>query len=132
MQSGLQILVIDDEPEILEATVALLALEGFRVTGARSGIDALRWLSKPETGKVDAFLIDYRMPGLNGGETLMRIRAAGAAGCAILVSAAADIEQIAREFGFDESLRKPCDVEELLVAIRECTGPQSAQSARPG
>jgi CheY-like chemotaxis protein len=130
MHDSLHILVIDDEPAFVEPTVALLSLEGFRVTGALSGIEALRRLSQPDTGKVDAFLIDFRMPGLNGGETLMQIRAAGAQGRAILVSAAADIERIAREFGFDDSVRKPCDLDDLLAAIRRCTGSRSGDAVR--
>jgi len=130
MHDSLHILVIDDEPAFVEPTVALLSLEGFRVTGALSGVEALRRLSQPDTGKVDAFLIDFRMPGLNGGETLMQIRAAGAQGRAILVSAAADIERIAREFGFDDSVRKPCDLDDLLAAIRRCTGSRSGDAVR--
>lgn len=115
------ILVVDDEPDYLQATVQLLQLEGFRATGACSGADALQQLSQPDTGEVDVYLIDFRMPGLNGGETLNAIRASGKTGCAVLVSAAHEIARIAQEFRFDYQLRKPCDVAELLDVIRRCT-----------
>ena len=115
------ILVVDDEPAFLETTVELLSMEGFRAFGARSGSEALRLLLQPDHDKVDVFLIDYRMPGMNGGETLREIRAAGISGCAILVSAAADIARIATQFGFDGVLQKPCDLDEMLQAIlRHC------------
>ena len=121
MPSGLHIFVIDDERDFLDSLVALLTLEGFRVTGAQSGSDALQRLSDPATGKVDAFLIDFRMPGQNGGEALRQIRAKVSPGFAILVSAAADIARLAEEYEFDGWLRKPCDVDELLEAISRCT-----------
>jgi CheY-like chemotaxis protein len=131
MRSDQHILVVDDEPAFLDSTVELLALEGFRVTGATSGIDALRRLAQRDSERFDVFLIDFRMPGLNGGETLLAMRAAGVSGCAILVSAAADIERIAREFKFDNLVRKPCDLDELIAAIRRCTGPARLPSAQP-
>jgi CheY-like chemotaxis protein len=131
MQTGTHILVVDDEPDFLDPTVELLTLEGFRVTGAPSGPDALHHLAQVDFPRVDIFLIDYRMPGLNGGETWARIRAAGIHGCAILVSAAADIERLAQQFGFHDLVRKPCDLEELLAAIGRCSHSMRAKAEQP-
>jgi CheY-like chemotaxis protein len=130
MPTGIHVLVVDDEPDFLDAILQLLSLEGFRATGERSGTDALRRLAEADFPKVDVFLIDYRMPGLNGGETLARIRSAGLSGCAILVSAATDVARIANEFGFDEVVRKPCDLDELLTAIKRCSHAQPGEPAR--
>lgn len=118
MHSAAHILVVDDEPDFLDTTVELLTMEGFRAIGARSGSEAIRLLRQPGLDRVDLFLIDFRMPDMNGGETLQKIRASGNSGSAILVSAAADAVRLARDFGFDGHLQKPCDLEELLQAIR--------------
>jgi DNA-binding response OmpR family regulator len=118
MHADAHILVVDDEPDFLDTTVELLTMEGFRVMGARSGSEAMRLLRQPGIDRVDVFLIDYRMPDMNGGETLQKIRAAGNSGSAILVSAAADLVRLATDFGFDGHLQKPCDLDELLRAIR--------------
>jgi CheY-like chemotaxis protein len=131
MHNGYHVFVVDDEPDFRATTAALLAMEGFRVTEASDGFDALRRLSHNDVARVDAFLIDFRMPGLNGGETLQRIRAAGVSGCAILVSASADLERLAKQFLFDDSVRKPCDLEEVLAAIHRCIGQAGTRTFRP-
>jgi DNA-binding response OmpR family regulator len=118
MSANAHILVVDDEPDFLDTTVELLTMEGFRAIGARSGSEAMRLLRQPGFDRVDVFLIDFRMPDMNGGETLQKIRASGNSGSAILVSAAADVVRLASDFGFDGHLQKPCDLDELLRAIR--------------
>ena len=69
--SGYTILLVDDNPEYLEATRLLLEREGHSVMVAANGADALATLrQKP----VDLLLLDYYMPGMTGEEVVTQLR----------------------------------------------------------
>ena len=59
------ILCVDDDPSILKLTKMALELAGYRVLTAENGSDALRKFS---TKSVNAVVLDYEMPGMNGAE----------------------------------------------------------------
>jgi CheY-like chemotaxis protein len=65
------ILCIDDDPAILSYEKALLERSGYSVTTAASASQGLGFL---ETCKYDAVLLDYEMPGMNGGDVAFEIR----------------------------------------------------------
>jgi len=65
------IMVVDDEPHLLNLVKAILKLEGFRVITANNGEEALKKIRKT---KPDLILLDMMMPGMTGLETLERIR----------------------------------------------------------
>ncbi len=66
------VLIVDDDPAIIDATVMLLKIEGFDVQSALHGDDAL---AKVEDGlRPDVVVSDYRLPGQNGIEVVRRIR----------------------------------------------------------
>lgn len=119
LPSGLHVLVVDDVPT--NRIVARLYLDGLgaRVSEAEDGWGALAALAR-ET--VDAVLLDMRMPGIDGAETLARIRASGAPWAAVPVIAmtadagAAD-RQAAIEAGFDGYVPKPVDRTVLARAL---------------
>jgi CheY-like chemotaxis protein len=116
-----RILIVDDEPDFRTSMSLLLSLEGFQVVEASDGHAAVHMLtSSAPAERANVVLLDFRMPGLNGGEVLTRMRAAGIRACVILVSAIADIRSVAARFGFDGSVPKPCDYDELLAAIHRC------------
>ena len=68
----LQVLVVDDDELIREATGALLEAMGHRATIASRGEEALRWLE--EGLQPDVVILDMNMPGLGGAATLVRLR----------------------------------------------------------
>lgn len=66
-----RVLVVDDEPDILQSTSFLLKKMGHEVLTARDGRECLEKLRKV---KVDLLLLDFFMPGMSGREVLERIR----------------------------------------------------------
>jgi CheY-like chemotaxis protein len=109
------LLVVDDEPGFRCLARRLLGREGFQVSEASSGEEALNLL---DSGlRVDVLLLDYRMPGLNGGETLDALRRKGIDVPAVLISAAAEIYELAAQYGFNGAISKPCSTEAILQVI---------------
>ena len=68
-----RILLVDDEPELIEAESALMQRLGYRVTGTDSGLGALRHLSE-NPDSFDLVMIDMIMPGMGGRELYGHIR----------------------------------------------------------
>ena len=66
-----RLLVVDDEPNLLRAVAACLRTEGYEVTTARSGRDALASLAESIP---DLIISDVRMPGMDGHMLVHRIR----------------------------------------------------------
>jgi diguanylate cyclase (GGDEF)-like protein len=69
--SNSTILLVDDNPEYLEATRLLLEREGHQVIPAANGLEALALLRKQS---VDLMLLDYFMPGMTGEEVVLQLR----------------------------------------------------------
>lgn len=67
-----RVLIIEDSPIIREPMARLLRSEGFAVTGAANGVEALAWLN---TNTVDIVLLDVLMPKMNGVAFLENFRA---------------------------------------------------------
>ncbi|MET0427781.1 MAG: response regulator, partial [Microvirga sp.] len=116
---GRRVLLAEDNP--INALLATKALErlGATVTLARDGIEALAAIEAAAI-PFDLALIDIRMPGLDGLETVRRIRARAAEGApvpgqlvALTANAAGEDERAAREAGFDGFLSKPLDLKAL-------------------
>ncbi len=112
------ILSVDDEPESLEVTDAILAREGYSVRHAGSGHEALAAIAQ---GGVDLVLLDVLMPGIDGVETCARIREQ-LEQCllpVIMVTALSDSASRIRgkAAGADDFLSKPVDPAELLARV---------------
>lgn len=106
------VLVVEDEPSIAELYVAWLSDE-YEVTTANGGAAALEAIS-PD---VDVVLLDRRMPGMSGDETLSRLRETGMDAQVAMVTAIEPTSDIAN-LAFDDYLCKPASREKLndLVA----------------
>jgi DNA-binding response OmpR family regulator len=112
-----RILIVDDEPHI--RTVMRLALEssGYEIGEASSGEEGLDRLA--EGPKWDIVLLDERMPGIDGLETLRRLRRDDPNAIVIMVTAFASIELAveAMKLGATDFVRKPMTPETLRAAV---------------
>lgn len=112
-----KILVIDDEQNIRKMLTRVLSPEGFIVKEANNGLEALKRLQEENYSLV---LLDLKMPGLNGIETLKKIRKNDLNLPVIMMSAYGSIPEAveAMKLGALDYLIKPFDIEELKIIIK--------------
>jgi signal transduction histidine kinase len=120
-----RVLLVDDDPEILEATGQLMREWGYSVDEARDGATALDLLrgSKP-----DLMLVDLMMPVMDGWTLIGRIRNEKVAEGVPLVifSADRDAREKGRKLEADAALRKPFELEELQELLERLLAPKPA------
>ena len=111
-----RILVVDDEPLILEGLTRLLATRDYDVIPAQGGCDALIAIGKQQ---FDIVLLDLGMPDLGGNEVLRFIADRGVDTPVIVVSGESSIDAAinALRAGASDFVRKPYEPEELLRRI---------------
>ncbi len=117
MSTRPRVLVVDDEPGIREAVRQVLEYEGFEVHVAGSGGEAL---TDYPTLRPDVVLLDVKMAGLDGLDTLGRVRQLDPTARVIMISGHGTIAtavRAAREGAFD-FLEKPLDADRVLVTVR--------------
>ena len=113
-----RLLVIDDEQSMREWLTIALSQDGFEVESAGSGEEALKVL---ERTPVDLALVDLRMPGLDGLETLRRIKQLDEGVSVVIMTAYATAEtavQALKEGAYDYII-KPFKVDELRHLVQK-------------
>jgi two-component system response regulator HupR/HoxA len=112
------ILIVDDEPRVLDALEAILAAE-FRVLRAEHGEEALAWLAaEPD---VAVIVTDHRMPGMTGVELLRRSQERTPDAMRIVLTAYTDVDNLMEAINTGRIyhfIPKPWDPNELLVVVR--------------
>jgi UDP-3-O-acyl N-acetylglucosamine deacetylase len=110
------ILIVDDEASILRALEGILADEGFHVVHARDGEAALQLIQEQP---FDLVLLDIWMPGMDGIQTLQRMKAMQAGVCVIVMSGHGNIETAvkATRLGAFDYLEKPLSLDNVLSAV---------------
>jgi len=114
-----KILVVDDEESIRELYRAELVDDGYDVDLAADGHQALRRL---EAGRPDLVTLDVKMPGIDGIETLRRIREKDATIPVILVTAFGEFKQDFNTWASDAYIVKSHDPTELKETVRKLLG----------
>jgi len=116
MQRQFRVLIIDDEPEILEMLEILLVAEGFEVVTAQ---DALSGLRAAYQAHPDAILLDVMMPTMDGFEACRRLREMTEVPILFLTGKAKGTDDVVHGFGLgaDDYLTKPFDRSELVSRL---------------
>ncbi|MCK5783417.1 MAG: response regulator [Desulfobacterales bacterium] len=112
----LKVLIIDDEVVFSENMAKLLNTRGYQAKTANGGEEGLRVLEKEAH---DAVVLDLKMPGMNGIETLKKINELNIRPQVIMLTGHGgfDTAMEAVKLGAFDYIPKPCEVEELSVMI---------------
>ncbi|CAB1064271.1 Nitrogen regulation protein NtrX [Olavius sp. associated proteobacterium Delta 1] len=110
------LLIVDDEPSILQSLGGLLSDEGFGVTTAVNGYEALKII---EAESPDLVLLDIWMPGIDGIETLKEIKKENPNIQVIIITGHGTIETAvkATKLGAYDLIEKPLSIDKVIVAI---------------
>lgn len=112
------IMVVDDEKDIVKAIEIYLKTDNYNVLKAYNGYDALELM---ENNKIDLFLVDIMMEGMDGLELTQKIREVSNAPI-IILSAKSELNDkvMGLNLGADDYITKPFDAVELLARIKSC------------
>jgi CheY-like chemotaxis protein len=123
------ILVIDDDPVLLQTVKSLLGKRGFNVVTSSSGQKGLDML-RNAAGDIRVVVLDYRMPELNGGETLKFIKQLSP-NAKVIGLTAVDLDSVPEAYldGVDKLLTKPVIATQLIGAIDEFLAEEPTVSA---
>lgn len=110
------ILIVDDEPSILKSLVGILSDEGFEVTTALNGYEALKII---DTESPDLVLLDIWMPGIDGIETLKQIKKDNPFIQVIIITGHGTIETAvqATKLGAFDLIEKPLSIDKIILGI---------------
>lgn len=123
------ILVVDDEPQIRRVLRSTLTSQGYVITEAKTGEEAVESAGKT---KPDLVLLDVNMPGMGGIEACREIRRSSEAPIIVLTVRDAERDKVlALDAGADDYVVKPFGIEELLARIRAALRRYAPADAMP-
>ncbi len=116
MVSTARVLVVDDEHALRRLLRLYLEKEGYEVTEADNGLDALSLLRR---GGIDVALVDVMLPGLDGFEVIRRVRGESAVPIILITARGEESQRIAGlELGADDYVVKPFSTPEVVARVR--------------
>ena len=126
-----KVLVVDDEESLLEAVRYALSREGFDVSVARDGGEAVRVF---EAERPDLLVLDLMLPVMNGWDVCRRVRASSRVPIIMLTARDAEVDRVVGlEMGADDYVTKPFSVRELVARVRallrRAAGPEPSGEA---
>ena len=135
MLDPMDVLIVDDDEIHLETAIDTLESLGMKADHAGSGLEALDMITRRhETGQdYSVVILDWRMPGIDGLETIRRIRSEVDSDMPIMLVSAydwSDIEDMAKEAGANGFVSKPLFRSTLYDKINEILGAE-AKSVEP-
>jgi two-component system OmpR family response regulator len=119
------ILVVDDEEHLAVGIKFNLEAEGFQVTVATSGIEAMNAVDSAE--QIDLIVLDLMLPGMSGYEICEQLRGSGHHMPVLMLSARTLSEDRTRGFdvGANQYMVKPFELQELISRIKNLLGQQN-------
>jgi two-component system KDP operon response regulator KdpE len=128
-----KILVVEDDPNIVDLIRSNLAVRGFETVVSTDGARVLQIL---ETEQPDLILLDLMLPSVDGFELCKQVRERSSVGVVVVSARGGDHDKVAAlNLGADDYLTKPFSIDELLARImatlrRTRPAPAEAQSTR--
>ena len=115
------VLLVDDEVPFVETMTKRLSKRDLSIITAFSGEEALEILSKNRN--TDIVILDVKMPGMDGIETLKKIRNQFPLMEVIMLTGHATVESAIKgmKLGALDYLMKPCEIEQLMAKVQEAT-----------
>lgn len=113
------VLLVDDESEFVETFSERLSMRNLDILKAFSGEEALQVLAKHQD--VEVVILDVKMPGMDGIETLAEIKKSYPLLEVIMLSGHADVESAidGMKQGAFDYLMKPCDMDQIIAKVTE-------------
>jgi DNA-binding NtrC family response regulator len=126
---ALKVLFVDDEIDFLETLMKRMKKRGIDVAGVGNGEQALDYLNQKS---VDVVVLDVRMPGIDGIQTLREIKRIDPLMEVIMLTGHASIEVAIEgmELGAFDYLMKPADIDELFYKIQDAFKKRSIQQKK--
>ena len=127
--NGMNVLLVDDEVEFLQTLLKRMRKRNVNVTGVKSGEEALAHLFRNET---DVVVLDVKMPGMDGIETLREIKKRAPLIEVIMLTGHASLEVAIEgmELGAFDYLMKPINIDDLLYKIQDAYKKKSIQKEK--
>ncbi len=127
---GLRILIVDDEPDLLELIEYNLTQSGYQVTTANNGTNALQLA---QSSVPDLIVLDVMMPELNGIEVAKRLRTQTQTSSIPIIMLTAKAEEVHElqglDAGADDYITKPFSMQILLARIQSLARRSNFQSS---
>ena len=119
--NDLSVLVVDDEEGFVEALGRRLDKRGFRIATATNGQMALDLLAAEGATRTDVVVLDVKMPGMDGLETLGAIKEEHPLIEVIMLTGHATVESAIEGMkrGAYDYLMKPCDMDTLIAKLNQ-------------
>ena len=127
--TGLRVLVVDDEPQILRFLRPALEASGYQVLHAAAGREALRLIANSSP---DMIVLDLGLPDMDGKDVLAEARKFTSVPILILSARDREAEKIAAlDLGADDYVEKPFAIGELLARLRTALRHRGGAEAAP-
>lgn len=130
MTARANVVIVDDEPSIRNLLRTTLEVEGFEVETQEDGAHAVARLQEGAIPQI--LILDVAMPGLDGLETLAKIRQIAPALKVVMLSCISDTHKVVRamQLGAEDYLTKPFQPNELLEVLNRCLTTNSGAKQR--
>jgi DNA-binding NtrC family response regulator len=128
--ANVNLLLVDDEVPFVETMTKRLTKRELDVISAYTGNDALQTLEKHP--KIEVVILDVKMPGMDGIETLKEIKKAYPITEVIMLTGHATVESAidGMKLGAFDYLMKPCDIDHLISIVKEAAAKKQLHEAK--